>query len=141
MSLSKAQQIIRDQADRIRELEAMEDDYHRLQREYDRLKSDVAATQQNQGPYQVTCLNPCEGKSDKVFQELRTAKEALREKDRRLQYLEEANNRFVFRMRNLQVEISGKDNEIHELNQEINFIKRKIDKPTEICRGLLRVIT
>ena len=58
MSLAKAQQIIRDQADRIRELEAMEDDYHRLQREYDRLKSDVAATQQTQGPYQVTCSVP-----------------------------------------------------------------------------------
>ena len=54
MSLSKAQQIIRDQADRIRELEVMEDDYRRLQREYDRLKSDIATTQQNQGPYQVT---------------------------------------------------------------------------------------
>ena len=76
-----------------------------------------------------------------MFQELRTAKEALREKDRRLQYLEEANNRFVFRMRNLQVEISGKDNEIHELNQEINFIKRKIDKPIEICMGSLTVIS
>lgn len=56
MSLSKAQQIIRDQADRIRELEVMEDDYRRLQREYDRLKSDIATTQQNQGPYQVTCF-------------------------------------------------------------------------------------
>ncbi|KAK8799992.1 hypothetical protein WA588_002811 [Blastocystis sp. NMH] len=122
MSLSKAQQIIRDQADRIRELEVMEDDYRRLQREYDRLKSDIATTQQNQGPYQ----------SDKMLQELRTAKDALRENDRRLQYLEEANNRFVFQMRNLHVQISGKDNEIHELNQEINFIKRKIDKPIEI---------
>ena len=65
--------------------------------------------------------------------ELRAAKETIREKDRRLQYLEEANNRFVFRMRNLQVEISGKDNEIRELNQEITFMKRKLDKPMEIC--------
>ena len=66
------------------------------------------------------------------MQELRAAKEAIREKDRRLQYLEEANNRLVFRMRNLQVEISGKDNSITELNQEINFIKSKLDKPREI---------
>ena len=66
------------------------------------------------------------------MQELRAAKEAIREKDRRLQYLEEANNRLVFRMRNLQVEISGKDNSITELNQEINFIKSKPDKPREI---------
>ena len=66
------------------------------------------------------------------MQELRAAKEAIREKDRRLQYLEEANNRLVFRMRNLQVEISGKDNSITELNQEINFIKSKRDKPREI---------
>ena len=35
-------------------------------------------------------------------------------------------------MRNLQVEISGKDNEIRELNQEITFMKRKLDKPMEI---------
>lgn len=35
-------------------------------------------------------------------------------------------------MRNLQVEISGKDNSITELNQEINFIKSKLDKPREI---------
>ena len=76
-----------------------------------------------------------------MLQELRTAKDALRENDRRLQYLEEANNRFVFQMRNLHVQISGKDNEIHELNQEMNFIKRKIDKPIEICRWLLRLIT
>ena len=76
-----------------------------------------------------------------MLQELRTAKDALRENDRRLQYLEEANNRFVFQMWNLHVQISGKDNEIHELNQEINFIKRKIDKPIEICRWLLRLIT
>ena len=66
------------------------------------------------------------------MQELRAAKEAIREKDRRLQYLEEANNRLVFRMRNLQAEISGKDNSITELNQEINFIKSKLDKPREI---------
>ena len=68
------------------------------------------------------------------MQELRAAKEAIREKDRRLQYLEEANNRLGFRMRNLQVEISGKDNSITELNQEINFIKSKLDKPREICK-------
>lgn len=37
-------------------------------------------------------------------------------------------------MRNLQVEISGKDNSITELNQEINFIKSKLDKPREICK-------
>jgi len=36
-------------------------------------------------------------------------------------------------MRNLQVEISGKDNEIQELKQEITFMKRKLDKPMEIC--------
>ena len=68
-----------------------------------------------------------------MIAELHAAKETIREKDRRLQYLEEANNRFVFRMRNLQVEISGKDNEIQELKQEITFMKRKLDKPMEIC--------
>ena len=71
-----------------------------------------------------------------MLQELRAAKEALREKDRRLQFLEEANNRVVFRMRNLQVEISGKDNTIAELNQEINFLKRKLSEPTEIRKCL-----
>ena len=70
------------------------------------------------------------------MQELRAAKEALREKDRRLQFLEEANNRLVFRMRSLQVEISGKDNTIAELNQEINFLKRKLSEPTEIRKCL-----
>ena len=38
-------------------------------------------------------------------------------------------------MRNLQVEIQGKEKTIHELNQEINFMKRKLDKPTEIRRN------
>lgn len=71
-----------------------------------------------------------------MLQELRAAKEALREKDRRLQFLEEANNRLVFRMRNLQVEISGKDNTIAELNQEITFLKRKLSEPTEIRKWL-----
>ena len=74
------------------------------------------------------------------MQELRAAKEALREKDRRLQYLEDANNRLVFRMRNLQVEISGKDNSITELNQEISFIKRKLDKPREIRKCVARCL-
>lgn len=66
------------------------------------------------------------------MQELRAAKEAIREKDRRLQYLEDANNRLVFSMRNFQVELSGKDDSITELKQEINFIKSKLDKPREI---------
>ena len=39
-------------------------------------------------------------------------------------------------MRNLQVEIQGKEKTIHELNQEINYVKRKLDKPTEIRRNL-----
>lgn len=39
-------------------------------------------------------------------------------------------------MRNLQVEISGKDNTIAELNQEINFLKRKLSEPTEIRKCL-----
>ena len=70
---------------------------------------------------------------DTTAQELRKAKDALNEKERRLQFLEEANNRRIFRMRNLQVEIGSKDQEIKELNQEINYVKRKLDKPTEIC--------
>lgn len=70
---------------------------------------------------------------DTTAQELRKAKDALNEKERRLQFLEEANNRLIFRMRNLQVEIGSKDQEIKELNQEINYVKRKLDKPTEIC--------
>ena len=72
---------------------------------------------------------------DTTAQELRKAKDALNEKERRLQFLEEANNRLIFRMRNLQVEIGSKDQEIKELNQEINYVKRKLDKPTEICIG------
>ena len=72
---------------------------------------------------------------DTTAQELRKAKDALNEKERRLQFLEEANNRLIFRMRNLQVEIGSKDQEIKELNQEINYVKRKLDKPTEICTG------
>ena len=70
---------------------------------------------------------------DTTAQELRKAKDALNEKERRLQFLEEANNRLIFRMRNLQVEIGSKDQEIKELNQEINYVKRNLDKPTEIC--------
>lgn len=38
-------------------------------------------------------------------------------------------------MRNLRVEIQGKEKTISELNQEINFMKRKLDKPTEIRCG------
>ena len=62
-------------------------------------------------------------------------KEEIKERERRIQLLEEANDRLVFRMRNLQVEIQGKETTIHELNQEINFMKRKLDKPTEIRRN------
>ena len=70
-----------------------------------------------------------------LLQELKATREALHEKDYRLQHLEEANNRLLFRMRNLRVEIQGKEKTISELNQEINFMKRKLHKPTEIRCG------
>lgn len=65
--------------------------------------------------------------------EVRKLKEALAEKEHRLQYSEEVNNRLVFRMRSHQTEMSGKENEIKELKQEISFLKRNTSKPIEIC--------
>lgn len=67
--------------------------------------------------------------------EVRKLKEALAEKEHRLQYSEEVNNRLVFRMRSHQTEMSAKENEIKELKQEINFLKSKTSKPVEICIG------
>ena len=56
MSLSRAQEIISEQADRISQLEDIEEAYHRLQREYDRLKSDMTSKQQQQGNPQVVYI-------------------------------------------------------------------------------------
>ena len=53
MSLSRAQEIIREQADRIRQLEDIEEAYHRLQKEFDSLKSDMTSRQQQQANPQV----------------------------------------------------------------------------------------
>ena len=53
MSLSRAQEIIREQADRIRQLEDIEEAYNRLQKEFDRLKSDMTSRQQQQANPQV----------------------------------------------------------------------------------------
>ena len=50
MSLSRAQEIIREQTDRIRQLEDVEEAYHRLQKEFDRLKSDLTSQQQQENP-------------------------------------------------------------------------------------------
>lgn len=51
--MSRAQEKIKEQARRIRELEAMEEDYTRLRHDYERLKAELALTQQSQGPHQV----------------------------------------------------------------------------------------
>ena len=53
MSLSRAQEIIREQADRIRQLEYIEEAYHLLQKEFDRIKSDMTSRQQQQANPQV----------------------------------------------------------------------------------------
>ena len=53
MSITKAQEKIREQAQRIRELEAIEEDNMRLQRENERLKAEIALLRQSQGPHQV----------------------------------------------------------------------------------------
>ena len=53
MSLSKAQQVIHEQNERIRTLEDIEERYHRLQREFDRMKSDLSHSQQIHNAYAV----------------------------------------------------------------------------------------
>lgn len=53
MSITKAQEKIKEQAQRIRELEAIEEDYMRLQRENERMKAEIALLRQSQGPHQV----------------------------------------------------------------------------------------
>ena len=70
---------------------------------------------------------------DTTAQEQRRVKDALEAKDRRLQYLEEANNRLIFRMRSLQVELGSKDKEIKKLNKDYNILKQQLDMPKEIC--------
>ena len=54
MSLERAQQIIQQQAERIRHLENIEERFKRLQNEYDRLKSETSfptPNQENQSVY------------------------------------------------------------------------------------------
>ena len=48
MSLERAQQIIQQQAERIRHLENIEERFKRLQNEYDRLKSETSFPKPNQ---------------------------------------------------------------------------------------------
>ena len=44
---------MKEQAQRIRELEAIEEDHMRLQRDNERLKAEIALLRQSQGPHQV----------------------------------------------------------------------------------------
>ena len=53
MSLSKAQQVIHEQNERIRALEDIEERYHRLQRDFDRMKSDLSHSKQIHDAYAV----------------------------------------------------------------------------------------
>ena len=53
MPITKAQEKMKEQAQRIRELEAMEEDYMRLQRDNERLRAEIALLRQSQGPHQV----------------------------------------------------------------------------------------
>ena len=53
MSITKAQEKMKEQAQRIRELEAIEEDHMRLQRDNERLKAEIALLRQSQGPHQV----------------------------------------------------------------------------------------
>ena len=133
--MSRAQEKIREQARRIRELEVMEEDYTRLRNDYERLKAELALTQQSQGPHQVLstlgCIHP---QNEALIQELRRATETIREKDRRIQIIEEANNRVLFRNRTLQAEISVKNNQIDDLSKEITYIKSKLDSRKEFCK-------
>lgn len=133
--MSRAQEKIKEQARRIRELEAMEEDYTRLRHDYERLKAELALTQQSQGPHQVlSTLCYIHPQNEVLLQELRRATETIREKDRRIQIIEEANNRVLFRNRTLQAEISVKNNQIDDLSKEITYIKSKLDSRKEFCK-------
>ena len=56
MSLSKAQQVIREQNDRISYLEDLEERYHRLQRDYDRIKGDASLSKQMKENFNVYAI-------------------------------------------------------------------------------------
>lgn len=56
MSLSKAQQVIREQNDRISYLEDIEERYHRLQRDYDRIKGDASLSKQMKENFNVYAI-------------------------------------------------------------------------------------
>ena len=61
MSLSKAQQVIREQNDRISYLEDIEERYHRLQRDYDRIKGDASFSKQMKENFNVNVIHSAEG--------------------------------------------------------------------------------